>query len=160
MKPHADITPHENALLERARKYCALSEQCESGVRQKLIVWGASPDEITPIIAHLRSDNYLNDSRYARAYAESKILHQHWGKQKVLYQLRQKHLSKEAIAESMEIVDNEAYLSILRDEATKKLHLLGGELTPDNQRRLLNFLSSRGFTLSEINQVITNIEEP
>ena len=160
MNETSRMTPATRALLDRARRFCALSEQCETSVRQKLIAWGAAVAEVEPIINSLRADDYLNDSRYARAYAESKILHQHWGKQKVLYQLRQKHLSKEAIAESMEIVDNEAYLSILRDEATKKLHLLGGELTPDNQRRLLNFLSSRGFTLSEINQVITNIEEP
>ena len=143
-------------LLDRARRYCAMSEQCESGVRQKLIAWGAASTDVDPIIASLRSDDYLNDVRYARAYAESKILQQHWGRQKVLYQLRLKHLSKEAIAEAMRIVGNETYNAILTDEAAKKLRSLGGEMTPDTRHRLQAFLASRGFTIEEINQVTNN----
>lgn len=142
------------ALLDRARHYCALSEQCETAVRQKLINWGATAEDIETVVASLRNDDYLNDMRYARAYAESKILQQHWGRQKVLYQLRLKHLPKEAIAESMKQVNEETYLAILSDEAEKKMRALGGEPTPDNRRRLLAFLASRGFTADEINRVI------
>ncbi len=160
MRTRTPQPPLESAMLDRARRYCALSEQCESGVRQKLIAWGAAPAEIEQIITRLRAEDYLNDKRYARAYVESKILQQHWGRQKVLYQLRLKHLSKESVAESMGLVDDETYFGILRDEAAKKLHTLGGGFTPDNQRRLTAFLVSRGFTLPEINRVISNIEEP
>ena len=153
-------SPKKNApshnLLDRARRYCAMTEQCETGVRQKLVAWGAAPAEVDPIIASLRSDDYLNDGRYARVFAESKILQQHWGRQKVLYQLRLKHLPKEAIAESMALIDNETYQGILADEAEKKLRVLGGDLTPDVRYRLQAFLVSRGFTVEEINQVINN----
>lgn len=142
------------ALLDKARHYCALSEQCEAGVRQKLIAWGATSDEVEPIIAKLRNDDYLNDFRYARAYVESKVLHQHWGRQKVLYQLRLKHLSKEAIAEGLSVVDDEVYLSLLAEEVEKKLKSLGGEPSPDNRRRLFSYLASRGFSSDEINHVI------
>ncbi len=115
--------------------------------------------DVEPIIRSLRADDYLNDSRYACAYAESKILHQHWGRQKVLYQLRLKHLSKEAIAASMKVVDDDTYYGILREEAEKKLRVLGSDQAPDYYRRLYSFLSSRGYTLSEINHVITNNPE-
>ncbi len=154
MKESALKSVTTRALLDRARHYCALSEQCETSVRQKLINWGATPADIETIVASLRADDYLNDMRFARSYAESKILQQHWGRQKVLYQLRMKHLSKEAIAESMKLVSEETYYDILVTEAEKKLRSLGGEPTPDNQRRLMAFLASRGFTADEINRVI------
>ena len=156
MKESSPKTMTLNALLDRARHYCALTEQCETSVRQKLIGWGAASSEVEEVIASLRADDYLNDKRFACCYVESKIKQQHWGRQKVLYQLRLKRLSKEAIAAGMAVVDDDIYYDMLTAEASKKLRLLGGEMTSDNQRRLLSFLASRGFTMDEINHVIKN----
>ena len=155
-------TPHHTpplseaarALLDRARHYCALSEQCESGVRQTLISWGATSEEVGPIVDRLRAEDYLNDVRYARAFCEGKLLHQRWGRQKVLYHLRVKHLPKEAIEEGMSVVDDEVYFSILSDEAEKKLRSLGGELTSEVRRKMLSFLVSRGYSTSDIGRVM------
>jgi regulatory protein len=147
------------ALLDRARRYCALSEQCEDAVRQKLVTWGATPAESDAVVEKLYSENYLDDVRYARAYCESKILHQHWGRQKVLYQLRLKHLSRAAVESGMASVNEDDYLAVLADVAEKKLR----ELRPSSddpsalRQKLTAFLLSRGFLIGEINQVITNI---
>ena len=67
---HVVLSDSARALLDRARRYCALSEQCESGVRQKLISWGAASDVVPVIVDRLRSEDYLNDVRYARAFCE------------------------------------------------------------------------------------------
>ena len=150
----AVLSDEARALLDRARRYCALSEQCESGVRQKLISWGATSDEVPLIVDRLRNEDYLNDVRYARAYCEGKLLHQYWGRQKVLYHLRTKHLPKEAIEEGMAVVDDETYYSILNDETDKKLRLLGGEMTPEVRRKMVSFLASRGYSTSDINRVL------
>jgi regulatory protein len=147
-----------SALLDRARRYCALAEQCESGVRQKLVTWGAGADEANGVVDRLRAEGYLDDKRYARAYCESKILQQGWGRQKVLYQLRLKHLPKDAIDAAMGSVDEEAYLGVLASVAERKKQELGGD-GPEQQRKLMSFLTSRGFTFGEINKVITNTLE-
>lgn len=149
----------DSALLDRARRYCALAEQCESGVRQKLVTWGAGADDANAVVECLRSEGYLDDKRYARAYCESKMLQQGWGRQKVLYQLRLKHLPKEAIDSGVAVVDDERYFEMLRATAERKMQELGPDFTPDNQRKLVSFLTSRGFTFGEINKVITNILE-
>ena len=156
MNDHKKNTDPNYALLDRARRYCAMSEQCESGIRQKLIGWGAGSADVDPIINRLRDENYLDDERYARAYCESKLLRQHWGRQKVLYQLRMKHLPKEAIDNGMAAISDEAYMAMLAETAEKKLAELGGSDTPDVQRRLLSFLISRGFTINEINNITKN----
>ena len=141
-------------LRDRAVRYCALEEQCESGVRQKLISWGATSGEVDSIVEHLRAENYLNDLRYARAYCEGKMVGQRWGRQKVLYHLRGKHLPKEAIEAGIAAVDDDTYFSIMRDEAEKKLRLLGGDLTPEVRRKMLSFLASRGYSADEIARVL------
>ncbi len=149
----------DSALLDRARRYCALAEQCESGVRQKLVTWGAGTDDANAVVENLRSEGYLDDKRYARAYCESKMLQQGWGRQKVLYQLRLKHLPKEAIDSGVAAVDEDRYQEVLREVTERKMRELGPDFTPDNQRKLVSFLTSRGFTFGEINKVITNILE-
>ena len=147
------------ALLDRARRYCAFSEQCEDAVRQKLVTWGASPVQSDEIIAKLQNENYLDDERYARAYCESKILHQHWGRQKVLYQLRLKHLPRPAVDSGMSAVSDEAYFAVLTTVAEKKLAELSNT-TPNLRQKLTSFLLTRGFLINEINQVLINILKP
>ena len=155
-------TPHNDnlrLLLDRARRYCADAEQCEDAVRQKLVTWGATPSESDQVVVRLHSEGYLDDERYARAYCEAKILRQHWGRQKVLYQLRLKHLPRAAVESGMSAVSEDAYLAVLADVAEKKLHELRSAADDPValRQKLTSFLLSRGFLLGEINQVITNI---
>lgn len=159
-----DNSQSYKAQLDRARGWCAAEERCESGVRDKLVAWGASADDANEIVAALRVEGYLDDVRYARAYCESKVLHQHWGRQKVLYQLRLKRLPREAIEQGMSVVDEEQYMEILEETATRKLRELSGKCEAEGEkwdvaekRKLMAFLASRGFTMSEINEVITKI---
>lgn len=150
------------AQLERARRWCAAEERCESGVREKLAAWGAGSGDADGIVASLTEEGYLDDGRYARAYCESKVLRQHWGRQKVCYQLRLKRLPREAIEAGMAAVDDERYMEMLREVAERKWHeesaKRGGESDEwEVKRRVMSFLASRGFTMSEINETITNI---
>lgn len=143
------------ALLDRARRYCSMSEQCEDAVRQKLVVWGATPVESDEVVKHLYSEDYLNDERYACSYCESKILGQHWGRQKVLYQLRLKHLPRPAVNAGMARVSEEAYHRVLAETAKKKRQELEGKVDDlyVMRQKVTAFLVSRGFTLSEIGEV-------
>ena len=147
------------ALLDRARRYCAMAEQCESGVRQKLIAWGCGSTEAEPIMAQLREEGYIDDMRYARAYSESKVYGQHWGRQKVVYQMRSKRLPKEAIDEAMAAIDEGRYDAMLEEVATRKAHELGGISDERGRHKLMAFLASRGFTLSEINSITKKISK-
>ena len=159
MEEKTQKNDHLRALLDRARNYCASAEQCEDAVRQKLVTWGASPAESDAVVAKLYDEQYLDDERYARAYCESKILHQHWGRQKVLYQLRLKHLPRVAVDKGMAAVSDEAYLNVLVELADRKCQELRPRFSDDFllRQKLTSFLVSRGFLLSEINPVITNI---
>lgn len=157
--PHNDDSLR--AFLDRARRYCALAEQCEDAVRQKLVTWGATPAQSDEVVKKLYDEDYLDDVRYARAYCESKILHQQWGRQKVLYQLRLKHLPRAAVDAGMASIPEESYQAILAQVAEKKL----AELRQHSEdpfllrQKLTAFLISRGFSLPEINK-LTLIENP
>lgn len=154
MASKAHTTDSFHAFLDRARRYCAQAEQCEDAVRQKLVTWGATPSQSDEVVKALYQEDYLDDMRYARAYCESKIRHQQWGRQKVLYQLRLKHLPRAAVDAGMAAVSDDDYRAILLQVADKKLTELRAHTEDSFQLRqkLTAFLLSRGFSLSEINQ--------
>lgn len=152
------------AQLERARGWCAAEERCESGVREKLVAWGVSMEDVDGIVATLRQEGFVDDVRYARAYCDSKVLRQRWGRQKVVYQLRLKRLSREAIEEGLSAVDKDEYMKMLEETAIRKLEELSGKCEEGSEqweaglkRKVMAFLTSRGFTMNEINEVITKI---
>ena len=65
-------------------------------------------------------------------------------------------VAEEAIEDGLTVVDDATYFGILGEEAAKKLKTLGGELTPESQRKLYSFLSSRGYSAAEIGRAIDN----
>lgn len=145
-----------NELLGRARRYCAGSEQCEDTVRQKLVVWRATPEESDAVVATLTAEGYIDDHRYARSYCEGKIKGHQWGRQKVLYHLRLKHLSRAAVDSGMAAVSDEDYQAALRIATEKKLAELHAPSAddPEVRQKLTAFLVSRGFTIQEINHFL------
>ena len=54
---------------ERIKRYCAYQERSHLEVRNKLYEFGLMRDEIDEIITHLISENYLNEERFAKAFA-------------------------------------------------------------------------------------------
>ncbi len=55
-------------------------------------------------------------------------------------------------------VDDDTYYGILNDEAAKKFRQLGGEMTLEVRRKMLSFLSSRGYSSSEIADTLNRLE--
>ena len=78
------------AALARAAALCSRSEQAESDVRTKILGWGVPPDDCNQILARLKSENFLSEERYARAYARDKFAFNGWGRQKIAFMLKAK----------------------------------------------------------------------
>jgi SOS response regulatory protein OraA/RecX len=77
-------------ILEKAKKYCSYQERSQQEVRDKLYEWGLHRNEVEQAIAQLVSENYLNEQRFAIAYAGGKFRMKGWGKIKIKLALKQK----------------------------------------------------------------------
>ena len=60
--------------------FCAYQERSQQEVREKLVKMGISSDDLEDIIVFLISENFLNEERFAIAYAGGKFRVKHWGK--------------------------------------------------------------------------------
>ena len=60
--------------------FCAYQERSQQEVREKLVKMGILSDDLEDIIAFLISENFLNEERFAIAFAGGKFRIKHWGK--------------------------------------------------------------------------------
>lgn len=126
----------------KAARYCAASEHCESEVREKLRQWGAASRTADEIVDFLIDNNYINEERYARAFAHDKLRYNGWGKRKIQYMLVGKRISAQAIEAALAAIDNEEYAAVRRKVAEKKKGATSVEI--------VRFLYQRGFEINDL----------
>jgi regulatory protein len=138
--------------------FCAYQERCHQEVREKLQTFQLTEDEMEEVIVLLINDNYLNEQRFAIAFAGGKFRVKSWGKIKIRYELQQRNISSYCIQKALESIDNEEYYEKLVDIATKKAQQEQLRSIADKQK-LYNFLASKGYESSLIQEVMKEIEK-
>lgn len=136
-------------LLSRAEQYCARAERCASEVEALLKKHGATVQQTDEVIGHLQQHGYLNEARYCRAFVHDKVAFDAWGKRKIQYALRAKHLPDSSIDAAIDAIDLTTYKANIL--ALWKRHAAD---TPDKQ---LRFMLQRGYTYEDI-RLYTRIE--
>ena len=144
-------------LLNKAATYASRCEHCESEVREKLVAWGGSNEEVDEIIAYLIEERYVDNQRYANSYTKDKFRFNHWGKYKISMMLRSKDIGNEIIEEALEQIDDEEYLEKLQQILKDKLRSLKYSSEYEKKGKLFKFAQSRGFESSAISKVIDSL---
>lgn len=138
-----------DSVLSKAQRYCAIQERSHQEVRQKLIDWKVYGDDLEEIISSLISDNFLNEERFAIAYANGKLNQKGWGILKIRQGLKEKRVSEYCINKAINQLDSTTYERKLEQTFEKKSRELNIENYVDKQK-MTRFLISRGFEISDI----------
>jgi regulatory protein len=145
----------EEALL-KAQQFCAWQERCHSEVRHKLLDWGIFGDQLEEIIVALITDDFLNESRFARAYARGKFRLKGWGKIRIIRELRLRKISENCIREAFEEIEYSEYLNALRNLLSRKANEIEAESSFELNQKLLRFALQRGFESELILDILRN----
>ena len=143
--------------LSRMAALCSVSEHCESEVREKLQKVAMPAADIQRIVDRLYDDDYLNTTRYCRAFSRDKLRFAHWGRIKIQQALRIKGLPDADIRQALNDLDEELgeeYRSILEEALEQKSRTLHDEDDYTRRGKLIRFAASRGFTPDEILDIL------
>ena len=78
-------------VADRMRRLCSRREYCVGDIRKKLMVQlEGNAAEAAEILEHLMKEKYIDDLRYASAYARDKASISGWGATKIRYMLSAK----------------------------------------------------------------------
>ena len=146
----------EKRVLERLQRQCARMEYCSSDIyRKALKALEGDAEAAARIVASLVEDKFVDDLRYATAFAREKSSLQGWGAVKIRFQLRGKGISDEIIADALQEIDPEKASSKLDKLAADKYRLLKGD--PQCRLKLLKALLSRGYTYDEVEDAVKRV---
>ncbi len=95
---------------------------------------------------HLLENNYLNETRFAQAYARGKFRTKKWGKHRIIRELKFRDISKVNIALALKEISEEAYRATFHELAEKRLRQLKSEENLQKKRKkMADYLLYRGW---------------
>ncbi len=145
----------DEALLKMA-SLCARSEQCEFDITRKLRVKGFSTDDISYIIDELKERRFIDNLRFATAFARDKVRFSSWGKMKIRAALLAHRIPVNLINEAFEQIDTDDYREAVMRSARSAAMTL--DLSDRSGRlKLLRRLMSRGFESELANMAVREL---
>ncbi len=134
--------------------FCAYQERSIKEVRQKLEGFNLKPEASKDLIAELIDEGFVDEKRFAEAYAGGKFRMKKWGKQKIRQGLRLHDISEDQIESSLREIPQTDYLETLRQLSYRKWKSLAESDGYTARNRLANYLQAKGFEADIIWQVI------
>ena len=140
--------------LQKLKHYCAYQERCHSEVKEKLYNLGVWKNEHDEIIATLIEENYLNEERFAIAFASGRFRIKQWGRIKIKYELKQKQVSDYSIKKALKQIDEADYLKVLNKLAKEKYASLKNEQYLIRKKKTIDYLIGKGFEMELVRAVV------
>ncbi len=125
--------------------FCVYQERSQQEVRSKLYDWGLWKDAVEEIIADLVTDNFINEERFANAYASGKFRMKGWGKIKIKQGLKLKGISDYCIKNALSSIDLDDYHVKMKEVLLKRERVEKEKNAQKRIYKLANYLISRGY---------------
>lgn len=145
-------------ILNNLRRQCSRREYCTADVMKKALkALEGNREEAQKIVNTLTEERYVDDLRYAEAYARDKSSIAGWGATKIRYMLSAKGIDRELVSAALQEIDQRK----ADDRLVKLIENKKRSLKDDPQVRmkLLRFALGRGYTYDEISGVLKDYEE-
>lgn len=130
----------------KLEQYCAYQERCHKEVQQKLYGMRMIPEAIDQIIHHLLTHNYLNETRFAQAFARGKFRTKKWGRHRIVRELKFRQISQYNIKLALKEISESDYIKTFDALSKKRLVQLEHETNLQKKRKkLADYLFYRGW---------------
>jgi len=145
-----------NKVLLSLQRQCVKREYCTSDVRRKALEkleGDASAAE--QVVSSLKEDRFVDDARYASAFAREKSSLNGWGPIKISYALRAKGVGESEITGALAEVEPEKASDRLSKLLETKWKALCDD--PQGKLKLIKFALSRGYEYGAISPLVDKI---
>ena len=145
-----------NKVLDNLRRQCSRREYCSSDVLKKAekALYG-DRDQAVKILNTLVEERYVDDLRYAEAFARDKSAISGWGEVKIRYMLSAKGIDRDTITRALEGIDAAKADCRLNKLLENKYRSLKDD--PQCRMKLLRFALGRGYSYDEVSSVLPSV---
>lgn len=143
-------------VADRMRALCSRKEYCRKDVMKKVLAaMDGDLAKAEEIVCKLVEERYVDDKRYATAFARDKASIAGWGTTKIRYMLAAKGVDREIIASALEEIDVNRADTRLEKLMENKARSLKDD--PQRRMKLLRFGVGRGYGYEEVSSMIDRI---
>ncbi len=129
----------------KAARFCSYRERAPEEVRQKLAVYGLNAEEQQLVLTDLVAENFLDEKRFASAYAHGKLRNNKWGKIKIKQGLESHKVDQQCIEEALEGLSQQDYRETMINLLKKKERLINESDPFVRHHKIARFVISKGF---------------
>ena len=143
-------------LIDRLRRMCSRREYCMSDILKKAATaLDGDRDAAAKVLDVLVSEKYVDDLRYATAYAREKAMIAGWGETKIRYMLSTKRIDRALVDQALTEIDSSKADSRLQKLLENKARTL--KVDPQIRLKLLRFALGRGYQYDDVVRVLQDI---
>ena len=143
-------------ILQKLEYYCSYQERCHLEVQEKLRQFTLSENEKNQIIVHLIENNFLNEERFARCFARGKFRIKHWGKNRIVNELKQRQISAPNIKCGLTEISDEEYHDTFEKLAQRHWETIKETNVQKKKKKFCDYLLRKGW---ESNLVYGKLKE-
>ena len=147
----------EKEALQKLGALCSRSEHCTFEMQEKMKRWGLNEQKQAHIIATLIKGKYIDDERFARAFAADKVRYNKWGRRKVDQALAMKRIPEDVRQRVLGEFSNEEFSESLRPLLVAKMKSTKAKNDYELFCKLLRFALGRGFGMEEARNCLEDI---
>jgi regulatory protein len=142
---------------EKIAAFCAYQERCVWEVRRKLYEKGIAEPQIEKLIGFLLREKFIDEGRYARAFARGKFRLKKWGKNRIRMELKMRQVPEDLIRKGLLEIDPTEYYDTLLSETEKKWEKTKEPHLYKKRFKVVGYLMQRGFEQDLIQEAIDSL---
>ena len=121
---HQNDNPPIPISIEEAKakihRYCAYQERSHKEVRNQLYEYGLHRAEVEEMLTRLITEGFLNEERFAKAFAGGKFRMKKWGRNKIIHELEVHGVTSRCIQKGLGEIEKGDYTKTLTALLKKK----------------------------------------
>lgn len=144
--------------FQKIKHYCSYQERSHGEVKEKLYSFGLYKQEVEELLSKVIEENYLNEERYAIAFAGGKFRMKQWGKVKIAYEMKQKGVSTYNINRALKAIETTDYEKTFQKLAAEKLRSVRSEKNIFiKKRKVQQYLLQKGYESPMISSFLSTV---
>jgi len=159
-QPATRIEPRKSRgkeALNKIFRYCAYQERSHNEVKTKLFEYGLSSAEVDAIISHLITEGFLNEERYAKAFAGGKFRIMKWGRLKIQRELESSGVSPRNVARGLAEITTSEYSQTLLGLVKKKTNKVEDDNIYKKKNKVARFVIGKGYEPELVWEIVNDL---
>jgi len=144
--------------IHKIEHFCAYQERCHEEVVQKLRSMKMDSEEIDSIMVHLIGDNFLNEERFACSFARGKHRIKHWGKIRIVNELKSKKITQTLINIALKEISPEEYATTFHTLAERHWESIQETNLMKKRKKFCDYMLRRGFESNLVFEKVMELE--